>query len=116
MCTRRSAVVIRGMGRYVRASADDETDAEVAAAIAALDDAGIDQAEVDAFFIGQLRPAGGAFGPVEALDPMDAAVTLLDRGGATVVVIALAMDTRAAVPHPRVAMAVVLSSSRAEAR
>lgn len=84
-----------GYGHFLRVRPDDQTDAEAAAAMAALDDAGLAIAEVDAFFV------RGATAGVDALDRIDAAVALIERHAANVVVVATAIE-------PDVAAAVVL--------
>lgn len=79
-----------GLGQFLRLAPDDPTDAEAAAAIAALEDAGLDVADIDAFFV---RDGSVA---VESLDPMDAAVALIEGGAAKVVVVTTAVDAAAA--------------------
>lgn len=82
----RPGVRVIGHGQFLRIRPDDDTDAEAAAVMAALEDARVEVTDVDAFFVRDGTIA------LESLDAMDAAVALLERGGARVVVVTTALE------------------------
>lgn len=85
--------------------------------MAALDDAGVDVADVEAFFVDHARSAhGDERVAVDSLGAMDAAVALLERGGASVVIVATAIHAGdPSATKPRAATALVMTSTHAPA-